>query len=113
LNALLKPMALAELNKGKINDLHYHLDATNTRAKGRLLLHYENLSVRLLKKDDDKNKYKTKVLPTLAAGLLVKDSNPQHGKMRTADVDFTRDIHRSIFNLMWKSLFAAIKEVAM
>jgi hypothetical protein len=113
LNDLLKPMALAELNKGKINGLQYHLDATNIRGKGKLLLQYENLSVRLLKKDDDKNKYKTKVLPTLVAGLVVKDSNPQHGKTRIANVDYTRDIHRSIFNLMWKSLFAAIKEVAM
>ena len=113
LNALLKPMALAELDKGKINGLQYHLDATNTQGRGKLLFHYENLSVRLLKKDDNKNKYKTKVLPTLAAGLVVKDSNPQHGKTRTADVNYTRDIHRSIFNLMWKSLFAAVKEVAM
>jgi hypothetical protein len=113
LNELLKPMALAELKKGKINRLRYHLDATNTYGRGRLEMQYENLSVKLLKKDEDKNKYKTKVLPTLAAGLIVKDSNPMNGKMRTADVNYTRDIHRSIFNLMWKSLFSAIKEVAM
>ncbi len=113
LNALLKPMALAELNKGKINSLQYHLDATNVKGNGKLMLRYENLSVRILKKDDDKNKYKTKVLPTLAAGLLVKDSNPQHGKTRSGEVEYTRDIHRSIFNLMWKSLFAAIKDVAL
>jgi hypothetical protein len=113
LNALLKPMALAELKKGKINELQYHLDATNTEACGKLLFRYENFSVKLLKKDEDKNRYKTKLLPTLAAGLLVKDSNPMNGKMRTADINYTRDIHRSIFNLMWKSLFAAIKEVAM
>src|SRR5260221_5300483 len=111
INELLKPMALAELDKGKINRLQYHLDATNTQGRGKLLLYYENLSIRLLKKDDQKNKYKTKTLPTLAAGLVVKDSNPQHGKTRLADVNYTRDIHRSIFNLMWKSLFTAIKQV--
>jgi hypothetical protein len=113
LNVILKPMALAELDKGKINSLRFHLDATNTHGKGKLILRYENLSIKLLKKDDDKNKYKTKVLPTLAAGILLKDSNPVHGKTRVGEVYYTRDIHRSIFNLMWKSLFAAIKEVAM
>ena len=113
LNALLKPMALAELNKGRINSLRYHLDATNTKGKGSLMLQYDHLSVKILKKDDNKNKYKTKVLPTLAAGLLVKDSNPQHGKTRSGEVDYARDIHRSIFNLMWKSLFAAIKNVVL
>lgn len=113
LNILLKPMALAELDKGKITGLSYHLDATNLNAKGRLKLTYNNLSLKLLKKDDDKNKYKTKFLPTLASGLVLKDANPQNGKIRMGNVNYTRDIHTSIFNLMWKSLFACIKQVAM
>ena len=111
LNPLIKPMALAEMEKGKITSLRYHLDATNTHAKGRLIFQYDDLSLKLLKKDDDKNKYKTKFFPTLAAGLVIKKSNPQNGKLRTADVDYQRDIYRSIFNLMWKSLFSGIKQV--
>ena len=70
LNTLLKPMALAELDKGKITGLRYHLDATNLYAKGRLKLTYNDLSLKLLKKDDDKNKYKTKFLSTLAQALF-------------------------------------------
>jgi hypothetical protein len=113
LNPLLKPMALAELDKGKIDRLIYHLDATNTYAKGTLDFIYEDLSIKLLKKDDDKNKYKTKALPTFAAGILLKKSNPMHGKTRIGNIDYTRDIHRSIFNLMWKSLFSGIKQIAL
>ena len=113
LNPLLKPMALAELDKGKINGLQYHLNATNTRGKGKLILTYENLSIKLLKKDDRKNKYKTKLLPTVAAGILLKESNPQNGRTRMGDVDYNRDVYRSIFNMMWKSMFAGIKQVAM
>lgn len=113
LNPLLKPMALAEINKGKISSLRYHLDATNTSAHGKLLLVYDDLSLRLLKKDDDKNKYKTKFLPTLAAGLVIKESNPKNGKLRTGEINYDRNINRSIFNLMWKSLFTAIKNVAL
>ncbi len=113
LNPLLKPMALAEVEKGKISKLQYHLEATNTSAKGRLLLVYDDLSLKLLKKDDDKNIYKTKLLPTLAAGVAIKGSNPKNGKTRIGIADYDRDIHRSIFNLMWKSLFMAIKNVAL
>jgi hypothetical protein len=113
LNPLVKPIALAEFDKGKINSLRYHLDATNTQGKGKLIIIYENISLKLLKKDDAKNKYKTKVLPTLATGFILKNSNPKNGKTRLGDIDYTRDIHRSIFNMMWKSLFAAIKKVAM
>ena len=110
LNPLLKPMALAELEKGKINSLQYKMDATNTKARGTVFIKYEDLKIKLLKKDEDKNKYKQKFLPTLAAGVLLKDSNPQHDKMRVGNVDYTRDIHRSIFNLMWKSLFAELSK---
>jgi hypothetical protein len=113
LNPLLKPMALAEMDKGNINRLVYHLDATNTYAKGNLEFLYEGLSLKLLKKDDEKNTYKTKALPTLAAGLVMRHSNPLHGTTRTGNVDYTRDIHRSIFNLMWKSLLSGIKQIAL
>jgi hypothetical protein len=113
LNQLLKPMALAELEKVNISSLQYHLDATNTKGRGMLILKYDDLKIKLLKKDDDNNKYKTRLLPTLAAGIVVKKSNPQNGNMRIGHVDFTRDIHRSIFNFMWKSLFAGIKQVAL
>src|SRR5450432_1028805 len=113
LNPLLKPMALAELEKGEITSLKYHLNAMNTHARGKLLLQYHDIGIKLLKKDDDKNKYKTKFLPTLAASVLLKSSNPQNGKMRTGNVDYTRDTYRSIFNLMWKSLFSGIKQVAL
>jgi len=113
LNPLLKPMALAELEKGKINSLQYTMDGTNTKAHGTVNIKYEDLKIKILKKDESKNKYKQKFLPTLAAGVLLKNSNPQHDKMRIGNVDYTRDIHRSIFNLMWKSLFAGIKQVAL
>ncbi len=113
LNPLLKPMALAELEKGKITSLQYHMEATNRHARGKLFMKYDDLKVKLLKKDEDKNKYKTKFFPTLAAGVLLKDSNPKHNKMRIGNVDYDRDIHRSMFNLMWKSLFSGIKQVAL
>ena len=113
LNPLLRPMALAELSKGKINSLQFHLDATNKQSKGELILKYENISVKLLKKDEGKNKYKTKLLPTLAAGIILKDSNPKNGETRIGRIDFNRDIHRSMFNMIWKSLLTAIKQVAM
>jgi hypothetical protein len=113
LNPLLKPMALAEVKKGKINSLQYHMNATNTHATGTVLFRYDGLGIKLLKKDEEKNKYKTKFLSSLAAGVLLKGSNPQNNKMRVGKVDYTRDVNRSMFNLMWKSLFSGIKKVAL
>jgi hypothetical protein len=113
LNPLLRPMALAELEKGKINSLQYHMNATKLHAQGTVLIKYDDLKIKLLKKDEDKNKYKTKFFPTLAAGVIMKSSNPQNDKMRIGNVDYKRDIYRSIFNIMWKSMFSGIKQVAL
>ena len=113
LNPLTQPMALAKVDEGEIRGLNYHISATNTHATGKLTLLYDGLNVKLLKKDEQKNKYKTKALPTLAAGIVMKKSNPQDGKTRTVDVDYQRDIYRSIFNLMWKALFSGVKKTVI
>jgi hypothetical protein len=110
LNPMIQPMALARVDKGKIEKLHFQLAADNRRSDGSLLFLYHDLKVTLLKKDNEDNTYRKKVLPTLAAALLVKDSNPANGKTRTSSVHYDRDIYRSMFNLMWKSLFTGVKE---
>ena len=105
-------MALARIDKGQIQSLSYHLDADKIHGVGKLTFLYSDLKVILLKKDEAQNKYKTKLFSTFAAGLLVKNSNPDKGETRISRVDFPRDRHRSIFHLMWKSMFTALKETA-
>ncbi|MFI5192960.1 MAG: hypothetical protein ACHQD7_02850 [Chitinophagales bacterium] len=112
LNPMIQPMALAKIDRGNIQGLSYHLDADDLRGTGKLTLLYSDLKVVLLKKDEDQNKYKSKFLPTLAAGLLIKNSNPAKGVTRTSRIDYKRDKYRTIFNVMWKSMFAALKETA-
>ncbi len=110
INPMIEPLALARVDKGKIQSLSYHLDANKMHGVGKLTFLYSDVKLILLKKDDANNKYKTKVLTTMAAGLLVKASNPAKGETRVSSVDFGRDRHRSIFHLMWKSMYKAIKE---
>jgi hypothetical protein len=112
LNPMLQPMALAKIDRGQIQGLSYHLDADKMHGIGKLTFLYSDLKVTLLKKDEAQNKYKTKLFSTFAAGLLVKKSNPDKGETRISRVDFPRDRHRSIFHMMWKSMFTAVKETA-
>ncbi|HVY75659.1 MAG TPA: hypothetical protein VG890_12555 [Puia sp.] len=112
LNPMIEPMALAKIDHGEIKKLNYHLDADKIRGRGKLIFLYDNVKVVLLKKDEEKNKYATKVLPTLAASFLMKKSNPSNGETRTTTVNFERDRHRSIFHLMWKSMFEGVKQTA-
>jgi hypothetical protein len=112
LNPMLQPMALAKIERGQIQGLSYHLDADKMQGAGKLTLLYSDIKLTLLKKDNAQNKYKARLLPTFAAGLMVKSSNPAKGETRISRVHFPRDRHRSIFHLMWKSMFTAVKETA-
>jgi hypothetical protein len=44
--------------------------------------------------------------------MKIKNNNPENKDKpaRIANINFQRDIHRSIFNFAWKSLFEGIKE---
>ncbi|PWT72906.1 MAG: hypothetical protein C5B59_14715 [Bacteroidetes bacterium] len=119
LNKLIEPMALARIDKGQIDHLNFHLNGTDSQANGKLLFLYHDLQIALLKKTDEKQ-LKKKGLPSLAANIMIKNSNPpdvsgsgkhhSNDPARWANVHYDRDIHRSLFHLIWKSIFTGVKQ---
>jgi hypothetical protein len=111
-NLLSKPLGLAAFEEGSIRSLDFDLGGNDYAMSGSLLMTYDGLKVSLLKKDAEENKYKKKRLASLIANLTLKDANPsKKGKLRTVRlVNFPRDTQRSFFNLLWKSIFAGVKE---
>ena len=79
---------------------------------GSLKLLYTNFHMSLLKKDDDSIHFKKRRFVNLFANMKIKNNNPEDKSkpVRMAKIDSQRDIHRSIFNFAWKSLFEGIKE---
>jgi hypothetical protein len=113
LNVLLQPMGLARLDKGHIDQLHFAFTGTDSSSNGRVLMLYKDLKVSLLKKDKEENKYDKKGLASLAANIIMKNSNPQEDKdPRVADVQFDRILNKSFFNLIWKTIFTGVKQTA-
>jgi hypothetical protein len=113
LNPLTQPMGLARIEKGNIKNVHFNFRGNDYSSEGKLVILYNDIKVSLLKKDKAENKYDKKVLPSLAADILMKKSNPgKNDKTRVADVHYKRDINKSFFNLLWKSIFTGIKETA-
>jgi hypothetical protein len=112
LNQLTEPMGLAKLEKGNIHKMEFNITGNNYGANGSLLLLYDDLKLSLLKKDKDDNTYKKKGLASFAANIIVLNSNPLKDKTREAHIDYKRDLNRSFFNLIWKSIFSGIKETA-
>jgi hypothetical protein len=111
LNPLTQPMGLARMEKGRIDNLYFNFSATDSSSAGKLLIRYQDIRISLLKKDKEENKYDKKGLASLAAGILLKRSNPDKGgQARVEDVHFRRILNKSMFNLIWKSIFSGIKQ---
>lgn len=111
-NELTRPMGLAAIEKGKVNHLDFNLTGGDTEIGGAVLLLYNDLKVTLLKKDEENNELKKKKLASLLANVMIIDENPKKHKTprRAIITRFPRDIQRSFFNLIWKSIFAGVKQ---
>lgn len=109
LNKVSIPMALIRINSGNISSLEFHLTGNNTSAKGSFVMKYQDLKVDVLKINKETGDLKKKGLVTFAANTLVKNNNPQNGKLREANPEFQRDIYKSFFNLIWKTIFTGMK----
>lgn len=111
LNSLTQPMGLARLEKGNVDKLHFDITGTDSSSNGQVVMLYHDLKISLLKKDKKENKYDKKGLVSLAANLIMKNSNPEGDKApRIGDVHFNRILNKSFFNLIWKTIFTGVKE---
>jgi hypothetical protein len=111
LNQLSKPMAMVEINSGTIHSLDFNLICNDGRAKGIVRLLYDDLKIKVLKKDEQTDEFKPKKMMSLLANLTVKNANPAKGQnVRVVSVSHPRDIYRSMFNFIWKSIFEGLQK---
>lgn len=112
LNKLTRNMSLAEIESGTINKAEFKVSGNLRSSTGYIKLFYNNLKVNLLKNDEKSDKLEKKgVISTLANALVIKNDNPgDDGVLRVGKTNAERDNSGSFFNLMWKSIFAGIKE---
>lgn len=108
LNSLSEPLGMVSIKKGQINKLTFNLSGTDLAAKGSATLLYEDLKIEVLKKDS--GNVKKNGLQSLLANALMKNSNPLKGVVRTDAINYQRDVTKSFFNLLWKSIFSAAKK---
>ena len=110
LNKVSIPMGLIKVNDGNINSLDFHFTGNNNSAKGDMVMKYQGLKVDVLKRDKNTKEIKKRGLATLAANLIVLNNNPGSDGLRKVTPHFDRDINKSFFNLVWKTLFTGMKE---
>lgn len=113
-NVLTMPMGPARIDDGVINSLQFNLAANDYAMSGTVKMLYDDLKVAIMQKDEQTKEVKKKKLASLAANVIIKNSNPSGKKdaARVVEVKFDRDTHRSMFHMTWKTLFKGIKESA-
>lgn len=110
LNKVTIPMALIKIKSGRINSLDFNFTGHNTSAKGKVVMKYNALKVDVLKRDKNSNDIKKRGLVSLLANVIVKNDNPMNGTLREVTPEYERNEYKSFFNLVWKTLFAGMKE---
>lgn len=110
LNKVSIPMALIHVNEGRINSLDFNFKGNNTKAKGEMTMKYKGLRVDVLKRDKDTKELKKRGLASFGANLLVKNDNPGSEGVREVSPEYDRNIYKSFFNLVWKTLFTGMKQ---
>jgi len=110
LNKVSIPMTLIKINSGKINSIDFHFNGNNTSAQGDFVMKYNDLKVDVLKRDKITNKVKKRRFISLAANFLVQNNNPGSSGLRKVNAKYERNIYKSFFNLVWKTIFTGMKE---
>jgi len=111
LNPLSKPMALVEVNSGTIKSLDFNFICNDNRAKGIIRLLYDDLNIKILKQEAPGAEYKAKKVVSLLANISVINANPVKDKpARIVSVSHPRDPYKSMFNLIWKSIFEGVQK---
>jgi len=110
LNSIIEPLAMASIQEGKINAVTFAIKGTDTKATGDILFLYQNLKMDVLKKGDEEE-LKKKGLLSLLANTLIKNDNINAANNKT--IQYERDVNKSFFNLVWKTVFMGAKNTAL
>ena len=99
------------IKRGRGKELTATISGNNAGASGKILLLYNDLHIIPLEKSSKtKNGLGKKNLTSfIANSFFIKNDNPSGNKApRNPDCNFTRNVHSSFFNLLWKTTFVGI-----
>lgn len=111
INPIAKPLAMLMTSSGKINRMDFDFKGNLNGAGGNLKLNYSDLNLVLMKRGERDNFKKMGLISLFANALLVEAANPTGNQpLRVAHPYFKRSEETSFFNLMWKAIFAGVKQ---
>ena len=112
---LFKAMTAVEIQTFNMKRLDFIMDGNENKGNGALKMQYDNLDILLNKVEPDKSLNRKGFFSFLANRLVVYKENPMNGEEeKTANgIILQRDVSRSFFNLLWKTMFTAAGEIVL
>jgi len=111
LNNATKPLGLIQFTNGIVTSLNFDMQADAGKATGKVVFLYHDLNVILLKQDEKNALHRMSFMSVLAnAFVLIRDNPRFNDSARVANVHFERPENTSYLGLIWRSVYAGIKE---
>ena len=112
LSSVSEPLGLFKIEDGKIEKLSFDFKGSDKKCSGPFTFLYDDLHISILKKgNEDGQQDKKGFLSFIANTFIIRKSNPGNdGDVRTVAASSERDIHKSFFNLIWKTLLDGFKQ---
>ncbi len=111
LNPATKPLGLIQFTNGIVTSLNFDMQADPQKAAGTLTFLYHDLNVVLLKQDEKKALSRMSFISILANAFVLRRDNPTFGNPpRVVTIAFDRPENVSYLGLLWRSVYAGIKE---
>ncbi|QEE48333.1 hypothetical protein FUA48_01700 [Flavobacterium alkalisoli] len=109
-SSTIDPVAKPLMNlttQGDLEQIYFTFNGNRETSNGAFAIRYENLKVKLYKKDGKKENK----LMSAVGNLLAK--NDSDGDLKQADVSVDREKSKSVFNFLWRFLQEGLKKTLL
>lgn len=112
-NMITELNVLVNIEQGQLDSLVFWANANEKIATGQMVMAYKNLKINVLKKETEKRESNEFGLVSWLSNQVIKGFNPSEknpgDKPAVAEIFVERDINKSVFNYIVKSLISGIK----
>lgn len=112
LNRATMPLAMVKITSGTLNNYDFTISGNRKISRGHIALLYSDLKIKLLRRDEQDDMLKRKLIPTLFANIFIlKHNNPDNTdeKPRVFDVVYPRPKNAPFFKTAWQTMLLGLK----
>ena len=109
-NSITEPNVGLQINNGTIDKLSFKFNANKQHSEGKLSLYYQDLEVSFIKRKETGEIVNKSVTNFIAKTLLPKSNPDKNGQFYESKIYFEREVNKSVFGYLWKSIFSGIKD---